>query len=673
MLCALMQILDLAARLVAVGKGDQLLTAVYVGQELRGVQSDARFLRVFEHGTLSGSDVIAELIYLTSRKEKGVVCTPIGHVTLERRLLAILPPEADKVNLAEGFWLAVFFLLIGAWVLNTSPTGSTTQRFLAESWHGTVARAEQLGTATIEQNGMAWASANPCDADCSAFMRRALTMTRRLLLAGLWVDESGTTIQPQIPASGSRSADYSWLQCFNALLGRNATKKARYAVWAMACSNPDCRDRFKSPLCVHGLYAIHRHFELGREPCVRCFDQEMYFVPPATSAAGLMLSSSPAAASTNCGSSMIPAATSANGAALVSDADRLLQVAASVSSLALVLPSFDVGASAGAASSSWLSPQDRSSLDAVGKTLHRFLMRHEYSLRNSGSATGFSGARTSTRRLQTKDEVGHSHVSARGVEAGDPGPVALLRRQVARQPGQRLTDSDDSTFVARAAAEAGKSLSTFIAELASAVAVRTTASATASLADAAAGLEGAGVARSGAVYAMQDDAESPAVAQSVAEQLSVSQAGMRRRRSSSEAQAGTSCVSDTGVVAATLCDSTSPNDTSVLAGNSKKLRTRSAPGLPSVAEQAQATSSAPRVKVCSQAASALQALQHEPVTLAAAVATDDSVADRAHSGAQLAALSPTAADGARGAPTDPDTYRAASRPEELHRDACCIS
>ena len=98
-----LQVYDLAVQLVSAGKGDVLLTAVCVGLELRGVQSDARFLRVFEHGALSFSDIIAELIFLTSRREKGVVCTPLGHVTLERRVLAVLQPEAEKVNLAEGF------------------------------------------------------------------------------------------------------------------------------------------------------------------------------------------------------------------------------------------------------------------------------------------------------------------------------------------------------------------------------------------------------------------------------------------------------------------------------------------------------------------------------------------------------------------------------------------
>ena len=189
-----LQVIDLASRLVTTGHGAVLLTAIYVGQELRGVLSDARFLRVFEHGTLAGSDVIAEMCFLTSRKEKGVVCTPVGDVILERRLLAIVPPVAEKVNLAEGLWLAVFFLLLGAWVLNTSPTGTTTQQLLVESWNGTVALAEQMGTNTIEERGFAWAASSSTDADTSAFMRRALAMTRRLLQAGLWVMQDGAAV-----------------------------------------------------------------------------------------------------------------------------------------------------------------------------------------------------------------------------------------------------------------------------------------------------------------------------------------------------------------------------------------------------------------------------------------------------------------------------------------------
>ena len=155
------------------------------------------------------------------------------------------------------------------------------------------------------------------------------------------------------------------------------------------------------------------------------------------------------------------------------DAARLLQVAASVSSLALQLPSFNDGAGGGVASTStgtgnWLSQQERSDLDALGKSLHRFLMRRES--RQSRGATSFSGARTSARRLQTQAEVAHSHAAARGVEAGDPGPVDLLRHHVARQPGEQLTNPEDDVFVAHAAVDAGQCLSAFVTRLGSALA-----------------------------------------------------------------------------------------------------------------------------------------------------------------------------------------------------------
>lgn len=111
---------------------------------------------------------------------------------------------------------------------------------------------------------------------------RNLLRLRRLIALiasdpATFVSDVGAVVLPQIPARGSLAADFSWLQCFNALIGHCATRKARYALWAMACDNKECRDHVKSPLCVHGLYAIHRHVVLGREPCVRCFDREMYF------------------------------------------------------------------------------------------------------------------------------------------------------------------------------------------------------------------------------------------------------------------------------------------------------------------------------------------------------------------------------------------------------------
>lgn len=453
-----MQIFDLSARLVAEGKGDVLLTAVYVGQELRGALSNARFLRVFEHGTLSGSDVISEFIHVTSKKQaKGVVCTPLGPVILERRLLAVLPPDADKVNLAEGLWLAIFFLLLGAWVLNTSPTGSD-QRFLVESWNGTVALAEQLGTATLERRGVLWAKRSSIEDDGSAFMRRALAMTRRLLQARCWIGKDGVPVAPAIPAIDGQSAEYSWQQCFDALIGHRATRKARYALWAMSCSDPDCRDQVKSPVCVHGLYAMHRHIQLGREPCIRCSDHEMYFAPPATTESSVARFPSAVAAAVT--ASPLP----------TSNAERLLQIAASVSSLALQIPSLygsNVGAAAfGAGGDAFLSPQDRHILDSASGVLHRLAMQLDKSLHATGSSTSFAGSRTSQRRLQTAGAVAHAHAVARGVEAADPGPVGLLRRQVALlQSTAAGANESDVSLIAHAAQEGGAHLSAFVSKL----------------------------------------------------------------------------------------------------------------------------------------------------------------------------------------------------------------
>lgn len=235
-----------------------------------------------------------------------------------------------------------------------------------------------------------------------------------LLQAGVWVDARGSPVQPQIPATRIQPADYSWMQCFNALIGRNATSKARYSLWSMACSDTECRNRFKSPLCVNGLYTLHRHVKLGREPCVRCHDQEMYFVPPAVS--------TPVLAATVPTSMSIPVEVTR-----ITDAERLVEVSASVSSLSLQLVSSAIGASAGTSPGNWLSQADRSELDAVGKVLHRLTMKHKERSRASHVATSFAGPRTSPHRLVTSEEVRRSHAAARGVAADDPGPIGLLR------------------------------------------------------------------------------------------------------------------------------------------------------------------------------------------------------------------------------------------------------
>ena len=114
----------------------------------------------------------------------------------------------------------------------------------------------------------------------------------------------------------------------------------------MACSDPECHIREKSPLCVYGLYAMHRHITFDREPCVRCKDYEIYCVFRLRrrrlwySLVYLIWPSAFRSPQT--------------------DAERMFEVAASISLIGFQLPAYAVGAdvgyaSAGVVDGNWLS------------------------------------------------------------------------------------------------------------------------------------------------------------------------------------------------------------------------------------------------------------------------------------------------------------------------------
>ncbi len=105
----------------------------------------------------------------------------------------------------------------------------------------------------------------------------------------------------------------------------------------------------------------------------------------------------------------------------------------------------------------WLSEADRRDLDSAHNTLHRLAMKQERGLLMSRRASSFAGSQTSIHRLQTASaaEVFHSHNAARGIESADPGSFGLLRRQVARRPGDAIADTDRATLIKHAAIEAG--------------------------------------------------------------------------------------------------------------------------------------------------------------------------------------------------------------------------
>lgn len=81
---------------------DTLLTAVYVGQEARG---SLRFCRVWEHGTASGNENVAELWHC-SHRQHGSVRTAHEGVHVHRTLLAMLPLSSQAVDIAEAALMA---------------------------------------------------------------------------------------------------------------------------------------------------------------------------------------------------------------------------------------------------------------------------------------------------------------------------------------------------------------------------------------------------------------------------------------------------------------------------------------------------------------------------------------------------------------------------------------
>ena len=104
---------------------DALIAAVYIGQELRGKDSAHTFGRIWEHGTRSGNSGIRNLF---ARCGDDQCVTAAGPAKVTLRMLALLPPEKDIVNIVEAICLAVL-LGPGAVVLNGSPTGDPLRFF----------------------------------------------------------------------------------------------------------------------------------------------------------------------------------------------------------------------------------------------------------------------------------------------------------------------------------------------------------------------------------------------------------------------------------------------------------------------------------------------------------------------------------------------------------------
>ena len=233
-LIALNSVYSMCVSLVSTGDGSKPISAFYVGQELRQAQSAARLGRIKEHGTSNGSSNISELYFLN----KGFMCTPVGNVQLENRILAFLPPNAVTVDTMEAAFLLQFLAIPGFISLNDSPTGQI-QRFLQPSFNDQPAQMHAVCSMYVKSlGGTAVAAGMTVNEVEWPWLGRALRGIEWLLHAGLYNNDYGTCIAPAISVSEDHSSKaFSVLQCIDGLLAGVSTRKCRVSLWCMGC---DC-------------------------------------------------------------------------------------------------------------------------------------------------------------------------------------------------------------------------------------------------------------------------------------------------------------------------------------------------------------------------------------------------------------------------------------------------
>jgi hypothetical protein len=140
-----------AKELVDSGKGEEMLSTFYIAQELRG-EAGSRFGRVMDHTTKAGNSSIAEIMFRTGKNGAKHYASSFKDVTIERGILAFLPPDRYTINIVEA---ASFYALCGNgkgfFFLNNSPPGEK-RRFLDDSYAGP-ARALEMLHQRLEQYG----------------------------------------------------------------------------------------------------------------------------------------------------------------------------------------------------------------------------------------------------------------------------------------------------------------------------------------------------------------------------------------------------------------------------------------------------------------------------------------------------------------------------------------
>lgn len=268
-LIALNSVYSMCSSLVSVGNNSEPISAFYVGQELRRAHSSGRLGRIKEHGTSNGSANISELYFI----HKDFLCTPLGNVQMENRILAFLPPDAVTVDTMEAVFLLILLAIPGFISFNDSPTGQI-ERFLKPSFNDHPAQMHAVCAAYIASlGGIAVVERMNVGEVEWPWLGRALRGVDWLLHAGLYKNGSGTRIAAAFPASMDHPKAFSVLQCIDGLLDGVSSRKCTVSLWCMGC---DC-DR-KDVWCEHLIISALRENREGR-PAISESPTLLFFIP----------------------------------------------------------------------------------------------------------------------------------------------------------------------------------------------------------------------------------------------------------------------------------------------------------------------------------------------------------------------------------------------------------
>ena len=252
------------AHVAKTAKPDDKLTDVYIGQEHRGNKSKGLYGRAKQHTTFYGSHNICQLQFVTSKRE-GFIVTPAGDVTVERRLVAMLPAGEDAkklVNAAEALVFLFCELVKGFIALNDSPPGEL-RRLLKSNWAGPpriVALCSNLLNAIGGEERARKVRLRDVVDKAGPFLRDALACVHLLMENGHFVDVDGTALPADFRDGGcTELSKFSVLTLVTALvesvdddggIGGAPSKVYTTVPWCNACTCP-----YVGPLCKHLIVA----------------------------------------------------------------------------------------------------------------------------------------------------------------------------------------------------------------------------------------------------------------------------------------------------------------------------------------------------------------------------------------------------------------------------------